>query len=63
MGLAGGKEKTDQTPSFVRAVAKVERSVVIAAVISRPYFAVTYTVLKDLWFFPLKNYRGDKAMD
>lgn len=43
MGLAGGKEKTDQTPSFVRAVAKVERSVVIAAVIIRPCFWVTYT--------------------
>jgi len=38
MGLAGGKEKTDQTPSLVRAVAKVERSVVIAYVISRPCF-------------------------
>ena len=38
MGLAGGKEKTDQVPSFVRAVAKVERSVVIAYVISRPCF-------------------------
>ena len=36
IGLAGGKVNTDQTPSLVRAVAKVDRSVVIAAVISRP---------------------------
>ena len=32
IGLAGGKEKTCQTPSFVKAVAKVERSAVTAII-------------------------------
>jgi len=36
IGLAGGKENTDQTPSFVKAVAKVDLRVVIAATISPP---------------------------
>jgi len=53
IGLAGGKEKTDQTPSFVRAVAKVERSVVIAYVmVNRACFWATCTGLRGLWFFP-----------
>ena len=40
IGLAGGKENTDQTPSFVKAVAKVDLRVVIAATISPPCFEV-----------------------
>jgi len=37
IGLAGGKEKTDQTPSFDKAVAKVDRRAVMAT-ISPPCF-------------------------
>ena len=38
IGLAGGKENTDQTPSFCKAVAKVDLRVVIAAVIQPTIF-------------------------
>ena len=60
IGLAGGNLNTDQTPSFVRAVAKVDRSVVIGTVtVSPPYFLATGTETRGLWYAPLTYYPCD----